>query len=236
MTRAGASLARLGLTEPWAEDTLTELGWWAGDSPADGAEQIMWALARSPDPSLALRTAERLVAAVTDRPGARRRAARGRGPAGAAVRPARQLDRARRPPRRPPRPLAPAARRPTPRRGRRRAASAPARGGRRRARPLRPRASAGGGAATVTGSAAVARPAHRVPRRAAGAGRRRPRPRSASPSCRCSTSRTSPPGSPTSPRAALRAALAVAVAEAGRPRRTRAGSRSSRWASAAAAS
>ena len=30
MTRAGASLVRLGLTEPWVEDTLTQLGWWAG--------------------------------------------------------------------------------------------------------------------------------------------------------------------------------------------------------------
>ena len=67
MTRAGASLIRLGLTESWAEDTLTELGWWVGDRPAEGAEQIMWALARSPDPSLALRGAERLVAALTDR-------------------------------------------------------------------------------------------------------------------------------------------------------------------------
>ncbi len=68
MTRAGASLARLGLTEPWAEDTLTRLGWWAGDRPTAGAEQIMWALARSPDPDLALRAAERLVAVIADRP------------------------------------------------------------------------------------------------------------------------------------------------------------------------
>ncbi len=67
MTRAGASLARLGLTEPWAEDALTQLGWWAGDRPSDGAEQIMWALARSPDPDLALRAAERLVAAISER-------------------------------------------------------------------------------------------------------------------------------------------------------------------------
>jgi len=67
VTRAGASLVRLGLTEPWVEDTLTQLGWWAGDRPAEGAEQIMWALARSPEPSLALRSAERLVAALTDR-------------------------------------------------------------------------------------------------------------------------------------------------------------------------
>jgi glutamate-ammonia-ligase adenylyltransferase len=67
VTRTGTSLARLGLTEPWVEATLDELGWWAGDKPADGAEEIMWALARSPDPDLALRTVERLVHAVSDR-------------------------------------------------------------------------------------------------------------------------------------------------------------------------
>ncbi|GAA1265570.1 bifunctional [glutamine synthetase] adenylyltransferase/[glutamine synthetase]-adenylyl-L-tyrosine phosphorylase [Pseudonocardia aurantiaca] len=67
MTRTGSSLARLGLTEPRAESTVTELGWWAGDKPAEGAGPIMWALARSPDPDLALRAAERLVQAVPDR-------------------------------------------------------------------------------------------------------------------------------------------------------------------------
>ena len=63
MTRAGASLARLGLTGSWAEDTLAQLGWWAGDRPAEGAESVMWALARSPDPDLALRALERLARA-----------------------------------------------------------------------------------------------------------------------------------------------------------------------------
>ncbi|NMH81969.1 bifunctional [glutamine synthetase] adenylyltransferase/[glutamine synthetase]-adenylyl-L-tyrosine phosphorylase [Pseudonocardia xinjiangensis] len=67
MTRTGTSLARLGLTEPWAEATLGELGWWVGDKPADGAAEIMWALARSPDPDLALRTVERLVQSASDR-------------------------------------------------------------------------------------------------------------------------------------------------------------------------
>ena len=66
MTRAGSSLARLGLTEPWAEATLSELGWWVGDKPADGAAEIMWALARSPDPDLALRTVERLAQSAAD--------------------------------------------------------------------------------------------------------------------------------------------------------------------------
>ncbi|MFB9386095.1 bifunctional [glutamine synthetase] adenylyltransferase/[glutamine synthetase]-adenylyl-L-tyrosine phosphorylase [Pseudonocardia petroleophila] len=68
VTRTGTSLARLGLTEAWAEATLGELGWWAGDRPVAGAEPVMWSLARSPDPDLALRSAERLVAALTDRP------------------------------------------------------------------------------------------------------------------------------------------------------------------------
>jgi [glutamine synthetase] adenylyltransferase / [glutamine synthetase]-adenylyl-L-tyrosine phosphorylase len=67
VTRTGTSLARLGLTEPWAEATATELGWWAGDKPAEGAESIMWALGRSPDPDLALRSAERLLNAAPDR-------------------------------------------------------------------------------------------------------------------------------------------------------------------------
>ncbi|MDO8349044.1 MAG: hypothetical protein Q7T30_02320, partial [Planctomycetota bacterium] len=38
--RTGGSLARLGLTEPWAEATLAELGWWRGDGPVDGAAPI----------------------------------------------------------------------------------------------------------------------------------------------------------------------------------------------------
>jgi glutamate-ammonia-ligase adenylyltransferase len=56
-------LARLGLTEPWAERTLTGWGWWDGDTPASAAEPVMWALARSPDPNLALRALERLAEA-----------------------------------------------------------------------------------------------------------------------------------------------------------------------------
>jgi [glutamine synthetase] adenylyltransferase / [glutamine synthetase]-adenylyl-L-tyrosine phosphorylase len=67
VTRTGTSLARLGLTEPWSEDAVNSLGWWAGDRPAEDAAPIMWALARSPDPDLALRSAERLLQAVPDR-------------------------------------------------------------------------------------------------------------------------------------------------------------------------
>jgi glutamate-ammonia-ligase adenylyltransferase len=58
--RDGRSLAMLGLTEDWAAPTLTTLGWWADDRPVRAVEPVMWALARSPDPNLALRTLERL--------------------------------------------------------------------------------------------------------------------------------------------------------------------------------
>ncbi|MEV1292587.1 bifunctional [glutamine synthetase] adenylyltransferase/[glutamine synthetase]-adenylyl-L-tyrosine phosphorylase [Pseudonocardia sp. NPDC049635] len=58
--RTGTSLARLGLTGPDAGETLRTLGWWTGDGPAAGCEEIMWALARSPDQNLALRAVERL--------------------------------------------------------------------------------------------------------------------------------------------------------------------------------
>ncbi|SDH14543.1 bifunctional [glutamine synthetase] adenylyltransferase/[glutamine synthetase]-adenylyl-L-tyrosine phosphorylase [Pseudonocardia oroxyli] len=64
--RTRTSLARLGLTEPWAEGTLRDLGWWDGDRPVQGAEEIMWALARAPDPDLALRQVERLAHAAAD--------------------------------------------------------------------------------------------------------------------------------------------------------------------------
>ena len=58
--RRPGALARLGLTGPRAEEVLTALGWWAGDQPAPAAENVMWALARSPDPDLALRAVDRL--------------------------------------------------------------------------------------------------------------------------------------------------------------------------------
>jgi glutamate-ammonia-ligase adenylyltransferase len=50
----------LGLTESWAERTLGALGWWADDRPVREAEPVVWALARSPEPNLALRAVERL--------------------------------------------------------------------------------------------------------------------------------------------------------------------------------
>ena len=59
-----AALTRLGITGQWAEATLAALGWWSGERPTPGAEAIMWALARSPDPDLALRMTERLFEAL----------------------------------------------------------------------------------------------------------------------------------------------------------------------------
>lgn len=65
--RPPASLARLGLTDPRAEGVLEKLGWWSQDGPRDEATApVMWALARSPDPDLALRGIERLAEAVGD--------------------------------------------------------------------------------------------------------------------------------------------------------------------------
>ena len=237
MTRAGASLVRLGLTEPWAEDTLTQLGWWAGDRPAEGAEQIMWALARSPEPSLALRGAERLVAALTDRAGVRRRAPRGGGPAGAAARLAGELDRARRPPRRctPTAGTGCATTTTAARAGDELASALLAAVGAEPDAP--PAGSPGGGSRDGDRFGGRRGPAHRVPRRAAGARRRRPR--------RRLRARPAGAGRGGGRRAAVGHRGRGAAGRAGRRgrrgrrrpgRATRAGSRSSRWASAAAAS
>jgi glutamate-ammonia-ligase adenylyltransferase len=57
--RTGRAPARLGLTDPDAGPRLATLGWWDGDAPVGGTEQIVWALARSPDPDLALLAVER---------------------------------------------------------------------------------------------------------------------------------------------------------------------------------
>jgi glutamate-ammonia-ligase adenylyltransferase len=55
-----ASPARFGLTEPRSEEVLRGLGLWADRRPVDGAEPVLAALSRSPDPDLALRGLERL--------------------------------------------------------------------------------------------------------------------------------------------------------------------------------
>ncbi|SHF46589.1 glutamate-ammonia-ligase adenylyltransferase [Streptoalloteichus hindustanus] len=60
------SPARFGLTDPRAERELRALGWWSEDGPAPGAERLLAALSRSPDPDMALRGLERLRAALGD--------------------------------------------------------------------------------------------------------------------------------------------------------------------------
>lgn len=58
--RGSASPARLGFTDA-AADVLSRLGWWRGAGlPRDDAADALWALSRSPDPDLALRTLARL--------------------------------------------------------------------------------------------------------------------------------------------------------------------------------
>ncbi|MCP2262361.1 glutamate-ammonia-ligase adenylyltransferase [Streptoalloteichus tenebrarius] len=54
------SPARFGLTDPRAERELCALGWWTDGGPMPGAQWLLSALARSPDPDMALRGLERL--------------------------------------------------------------------------------------------------------------------------------------------------------------------------------
>ncbi|GAA4921294.1 glutamate-ammonia-ligase adenylyltransferase [Actinomycetospora succinea] len=58
--RTGRAPARLGLTDPDAGPRMAALGFWDGDAPVRDAELTVWALARSPDPDLALLAIERL--------------------------------------------------------------------------------------------------------------------------------------------------------------------------------
>ncbi len=55
-----ASPARFGLTGPRSEEVLRDLGLWADRRPVEGAEPVLAALSRCPDPDLALRGLERL--------------------------------------------------------------------------------------------------------------------------------------------------------------------------------
>ncbi|MDQ3904687.1 MAG: bifunctional [glutamine synthetase] adenylyltransferase/[glutamine synthetase]-adenylyl-L-tyrosine phosphorylase, partial [Actinomycetota bacterium] len=62
--RSGLSLARLGLTDDGAAETLTRLGWWSHGRVCQDAGNSLWALSRAPDPNLALRTLGRLARAA----------------------------------------------------------------------------------------------------------------------------------------------------------------------------
>jgi glutamate-ammonia-ligase adenylyltransferase len=59
-SRPAASAARFGFTDDRAEEQLRAAGWWAESRPAEGAEQVLAALSRSPDPDLALRGIDRM--------------------------------------------------------------------------------------------------------------------------------------------------------------------------------
>ncbi|MDT7711444.1 MAG: [glutamine synthetase] adenylyltransferase / [glutamine synthetase]-adenylyl-L-tyrosine, partial [Pseudonocardiales bacterium] len=58
--RAGFSLARLGLTDEGAAETVSRLGWWEDGHLRHDVESVLWALSRAPDPNLALRALARL--------------------------------------------------------------------------------------------------------------------------------------------------------------------------------
>ena len=62
--RTALALARLGFINDGAVDTLARVGWWRDGQPREDAEAALWALSRTPDPNLALRTLLRLANAA----------------------------------------------------------------------------------------------------------------------------------------------------------------------------
>ncbi|MGI5995350.1 MAG: bifunctional [glutamine synthetase] adenylyltransferase/[glutamine synthetase]-adenylyl-L-tyrosine phosphorylase [Saccharomonospora viridis] len=58
--RPAASVARYGFTDRRAQDMLRAAGWWTDDGPSDTAADVLGALARTPDPDLALHSVDRL--------------------------------------------------------------------------------------------------------------------------------------------------------------------------------
>ncbi|MDQ5855010.1 MAG: bifunctional [glutamine synthetase] adenylyltransferase/[glutamine synthetase]-adenylyl-L-tyrosine phosphorylase, partial [Actinomycetota bacterium] len=64
--RTALALARLGFINDRSAETLTRLGWWRDGQPSEDAGNALWALARTPDPNLALRTLLRLANAAGD--------------------------------------------------------------------------------------------------------------------------------------------------------------------------
>jgi glutamate-ammonia-ligase adenylyltransferase len=64
--RPAFSLARLGITDGGAPETLTRLAWWHNGQIRRDAEDTLWALSRAPDPNLVLRSLARLRHAIGD--------------------------------------------------------------------------------------------------------------------------------------------------------------------------
>ncbi|APU17039.1 MULTISPECIES: bifunctional [glutamine synthetase] adenylyltransferase/[glutamine synthetase]-adenylyl-L-tyrosine phosphorylase [Actinoalloteichus] len=64
--RTSTSPGRFGLTDPRAVETLRELGWWGNSGIGEGVAVPLQALSASADPDLALRGVERLCEALDD--------------------------------------------------------------------------------------------------------------------------------------------------------------------------
>lgn len=64
--RPAASAARYGFTEHGAQEALRAAGWWSDTGPAPEAGAVLAALARTPDPNLALLTLDRIREADED--------------------------------------------------------------------------------------------------------------------------------------------------------------------------
>ncbi|GAA0609450.1 bifunctional [glutamine synthetase] adenylyltransferase/[glutamine synthetase]-adenylyl-L-tyrosine phosphorylase [Kutzneria viridogrisea] len=62
--RSTSSPARFGMTEPRAEQALRAAGWWREGGPVAGMEVLLGALSRSPDPDMAVQGLDRLREAV----------------------------------------------------------------------------------------------------------------------------------------------------------------------------
>ncbi|ATE52639.1 MULTISPECIES: bifunctional [glutamine synthetase] adenylyltransferase/[glutamine synthetase]-adenylyl-L-tyrosine phosphorylase [Actinosynnema] len=65
--RSSTSPARFGLTDPRSGDHLRDAGWWDDRGPTGGVDPVLSALARSPDPDLALLGVDRLRASLGGR-------------------------------------------------------------------------------------------------------------------------------------------------------------------------
>ncbi|OQO89786.1 bifunctional glutamine-synthetase adenylyltransferase/deadenyltransferase [Saccharomonospora piscinae] len=61
--RSASSAARYGFTDAQAQEVLRGAGWWTDSGPEETATGVLVALARTPDPNLALLTLDRLRAA-----------------------------------------------------------------------------------------------------------------------------------------------------------------------------
>jgi glutamate-ammonia-ligase adenylyltransferase len=59
-SRPAASAARYGFTDRAAQETLTAVGWWTDEGPDPAVREVLHAIARTPDPDLALLALDRM--------------------------------------------------------------------------------------------------------------------------------------------------------------------------------